>query len=74
VIEECKNWWGTTQSSLITHRRLKWFWIFPGIPISFILRESVPYLVFLSVYAIITGHWGAEEGAKAAVKAEEDTS
>ena len=45
------------------HKIFKWAWIFPGIPVSFALRESVPYLVFLSVYAIIVGHWGAEEAA-----------
>lgn len=69
-----RAWWATAHSSLVTHRRLKWFWIFPGIPISFLLRSSVPHLVFLSVYAIITGHWSAEEAAKTEVKAEETPS
>jgi hypothetical protein len=32
-------------------------WIVVGLPVSFYLRESVPWLVFLSVYAIIVGHW-----------------
>jgi hypothetical protein len=34
-----------------------------GIPVSYWLRQSVPWLVFLSVYAIIVGHasgWSAE--------------
>lgn len=35
------------------------------------MRQSVPYLVFLSVYAIIVGHWSAEEAAKTEVAAEE---
>jgi hypothetical protein len=70
-VKRFRGWWATAHSSLITHRSLKWFWIFPGIPISFVLRKSVPYLVFLSVYAIITGHWSAEEAAKTEVKAEE---
>jgi hypothetical protein len=38
-------------------------WIFPGLPISWFLKNSVPWLVFLSVYAIIVGHasgWSAE--------------
>jgi hypothetical protein len=46
------------------HRVLKWLWICPGIPVSFILRESVPWLVFMSAYAIIVGHWSAEEAAE----------
>ena len=45
------------------HRVLKWLWIFPGIPVSYMLRESIAYLTFLSVYAIITAHWSAEEAA-----------
>jgi hypothetical protein len=38
-------------------------WIFPGLPISFALRNSVPWIVFLSVYAIIATHnagWRAD--------------
>lgn len=32
-------------------------WIVVGLPVSYVLRQSVPWLVFLSVYAIIVGHW-----------------
>jgi hypothetical protein len=39
------------------HLALMGLWIVPGIPVSFWLRQSVPWLVFLSVYAIIVGHW-----------------
>lgn len=38
-------------------------WVFPGLPISFVLRSSVPWVVFLSVYAIIATHmagWRAD--------------
>jgi len=27
-------------------------------------RNSVPFLVFISVYAVIVGHWGAYEAAR----------
>lgn len=33
-------------------------WVVIGLPVSFILRQSLPWLVFLSVYAIVVGHWG----------------
>jgi hypothetical protein len=59
-----RAWWQTSHSSLVTHRRLKWLWIFPGIPASLWLRESVPWLVFISVYAVIVSHWTAEESVK----------
>lgn len=39
------------------HLALMAIWIVAGLPVSFWLRESVPWLVFLSVYAIIVGHW-----------------
>jgi hypothetical protein len=39
------------------HLALMGVWIVPGIPLSFYLRHSVPWLVFLSVYAIVVGHW-----------------
>ena len=38
-------------------------WIFPGLPVSWYLRASVPWVVFLSVYAIIVSHltgWRAD--------------
>ena len=67
-----REWWATPQSSLITHRVLKWLWVFPGIPIALLLRDSVPFLVFLSIYAIIVGHWGGEQAAEAECKVEEN--
>lgn len=43
--------------------RLRWlnkwlffFWIFPGIPISIYLRQSLAWITFLSVYAIVMMH------------------
>ena len=41
------------------HLWLMLAWVVPGLPISYLLKESVPWLVFLSVYAIIVGHWSA---------------
>jgi hypothetical protein len=45
------------------HRTLMFLWVVPGLPVSWFLRQSVPWLVFLSVYAIIVTHasaWSAE--------------
>lgn len=38
-------------------------WVVVGLPVSYVLRESIAWLVFLSVYAIFVGHmsgWSAE--------------
>jgi hypothetical protein len=69
-----RAWWATPKSSVIVHRTLKWVWIFPGIPVSMLLRYSVPYLVAISVYTVIVGHWGSEQAALAQLQVEkEDT-
>jgi hypothetical protein len=47
----------TPQAGRRIHLALMALWVFPGLPVSYLLRESVPWLVFLSVYAIIVGHW-----------------
>lgn len=70
MMRRWRSWWATARSSVITHRVLKWLWIMPGIPVAFLLRQSLPFVVFMSVYAIIVGHWSAEEAAKAEEKAE----
>jgi hypothetical protein len=53
----------TAQTGRRIHLTLMLLWVVPGIPISYLLRNSVPWLVFLSVYAIVVGHasgWSAE--------------
>lgn len=53
------------------HRWAKWAWIVLGIPVSFVLRESLVWIVTLSVYAIIVGHWSSEEAAEAKAAADD---
>lgn len=48
----------------VMNKWLFWLWVFPGIPISIYLRDSVAWVVFLSVYAIIVAHlieWRQED-------------
>ena len=50
----------------VMNKWLFWLWVFPGIPISIYLRNSVAWVVFLSVYAIIVAHlieWRQEDEA-----------
>lgn len=39
------------------HLALMVVWLLVGLPVSYLLRQSLPWLVFLSVYAIVVGHW-----------------
>jgi hypothetical protein len=44
------------------------------IPVALLtdLKQSVPYLVFLSLWALVASHWSAREGAQAAKEAESE--
>jgi hypothetical protein len=41
------------------HLSLLTGWLVVGIPVSYLLRQSITWLVVLSVYAIAVGHWSA---------------
>jgi hypothetical protein len=41
------------------HLSLLAAWLLIGIPVSVLLRQSITWLVILSVYAIVVGHWSA---------------
>jgi hypothetical protein len=44
-----------------------------AIPLSVYWRESVIWIVFLSHYAIVTGHWSSWQAARVEVKQEEQS-
>ncbi len=39
------------------HLAMLALWVIAGIPVSIFLRNSIAWLTFLSVYAIVVGHW-----------------
>lgn len=54
--EQIKRW----------HKRLFLLWVMPGLPISVILRNSVLWVVVLSLYTILMEHfiaWRQEKQA-----------
>jgi hypothetical protein len=52
---------------------LKIFWIGDTIPIAIWGSDSIPLIVALSVYAIVTGHWSSWQAARVEVKQDEST-
>ncbi len=58
---QLRCWVATPAMSSQTGRRFHFWllvvWVVVGLPVSFVLRQSVPWVVFLSVYAIIATHW-----------------
>lgn len=50
------------------HRTLMWAWLTVGAYLNFgppQLQSSVPWVSFMSLYAIVVSHWSGIEGAKA---------
>jgi hypothetical protein len=47
-------------------------WFIAAFPICIFLANSVPFLVFVSVYAVVTGHWAAWQAARTEEKQEEE--
>lgn len=39
------------------HLTLLIAWLLIGLPVSYLLRNSIAWLVFLSVYVIVAAHW-----------------
>lgn len=70
-----KGLWAAVQDDPVFMRRVNgWLaviWMAAAIPICIWLATSVPFLVFVSVYAVVTGHWSAWQAARVEVKQEE---
>lgn len=47
-------------------------WLCASIPICIWLSNSVPFIVFISVYAVVTAHWAAWQAARVEVKEDEE--
>ena len=71
-----KALWATVQDDPIFMRRINgWltvFWFLAAIPICIFLASSVPFLVFISVYAVVTGHWATWQASKVEVKQDQE--
>jgi len=50
------------------HGWLTVLWLAASPVIIILLRDSVPFLVFISVYAVVTGHWSSWQAARVEVK------
>lgn len=45
-------------------------WLVASVPICIFLNSSIPLLVFISVYAIVVGHWSGWDAAGGEVEIE----
>lgn len=73
-----KGLWASVQEDPVFMRKLNgWLaiaWLVAAVPICLWLADSVPFLVFISVYAVVTGHWSAWQAARVEVKQDQEAS
>lgn len=53
----------------------KWatiIWFIAAFPICIFLSNSLPFIVFVSVYAVVVAHWGAFQAAVADSDTQQD--
>jgi hypothetical protein len=61
------RWWINPEVHAKVHLILTLFWSLMIIPTLLWWTESVPYLVSISLYAIITGHFSSYEATRAEI-------
>jgi len=73
-----RSLWAFVMSDPVFMRRVNgWLavvWLVAAVPICIWWSSSVPFLVFVSVYAVVTGHWAAWQAARVEVRQEEQES
>lgn len=71
-----KSLWSSVQNDPVFMRKVNgWaaiIWFVAAFPICIFLSTSVPFLVFISVYAVVTGHWSSWQAARVEVRQEEE--
>lgn len=53
----------------------KWatiIWFVLAFPICIFLSQSIPFIVFISVYAVVVSHWAAYQASSAEIEANDD--
>jgi hypothetical protein len=73
-----KSLWAAVESDPVKFRKINgWltiFWFVAAFPICIFLSKSVPFLVFISVYAVVTGHLSTWQASRVEVKQQEEES
>lgn len=73
-----RSLWASVQNDPVFMRKVNgWLtiiWFVLAFPICIFLANSIPLLVFISVYAIVTGHWSTWVASRVEVKQEEEAN
>lgn len=57
--------WRSWLTAKRVHLILLWTWLALAAPSVTVWKRSIPWLVFVSIYAIVATHWSGYQGAKA---------
>lgn len=57
----------TPKREVQMHKWMALAWLAAAAPICLFLSQSLPFIVFVSVYAVVVGHWGSYQAARAEV-------
>jgi hypothetical protein len=55
---------GDARGMRILHGWLTVAWFVAAFPIMYFWSENIKFLVFISVYAVVTGHWSSWQAAR----------
>ena len=71
-----KSLWAAVESDPVKFRKINgWLtviWFVAAFPICIFLSKSIPFLVFISVYAIVTGHLSTWQASRVEVRQEQE--
>jgi hypothetical protein len=70
-----RSLWASIQGDPAYMRKLHGYltvlWFVAAFPIMFYWSENIKFLVFVSVYAVVTGHWSSWQAARVEEKQEQ---
>jgi hypothetical protein len=73
---QMKSLWASVQENPVVFRKINgWLtvlWFIAAFPICIFLANSVPFLVFISVYAVVTGHLSTWQASRVEVRQEQE--
>lgn len=68
------NWFTEPKYASKIHKYALFGWLVLSIPIAILLSNSIPFIVFLSVYAIVVSHWSSWQAVRTELKQDDADS
>jgi hypothetical protein len=69
-VKSIYEWFASTENASNFHGSALIFWLVASVPIAVFLANSVPFIVFISVYAVVISHWSSWQAVRTERKQE----